>query len=101
MPHKKYLKGYRLERNIVNFARSKKMLSFRSAGSHSSCDVCIIDEKNKLIYFIQCKASKLSGNAKKKILDTLPREDEYLIKSIVVSDIKEIRDVLQNASNSQ
>lgn len=59
MPNKNYLKGVRLERKIVNEARDSGCIAFRSAGSHSPFDVCIIDLEKKKIAFIQCKAGQL------------------------------------------
>ena len=55
----KYRKGADYERLIVNKARQKGLIAFRSAGSHSPIDVCIIDINNKLISFIQCKNTKI------------------------------------------
>ena len=40
-----YQKGADRERKIVNRAREKGHIAFRSAGSHSPIDVCIIDKK--------------------------------------------------------
>jgi len=53
-----YRKGYRYEREIVNQAIKDGCISFRSAGSHSPIDVCIIDKIRKEIFFIQAKNSK-------------------------------------------
>ena len=64
------MKGYRKERKIVNTARAKGSLAFRSAGSHSPIDVVIIDKEQRKIHLIQCKAKELSGTELKKILDS-------------------------------
>ena len=56
---KTYRKGADYERKIVKIAREKGLIAFRSAGSHSPIDVCIIDINNKLISFIQCKNTKI------------------------------------------
>ena len=58
MPNKNYRKGYRKERQIVNEARERGCIAFRSAGSHSPIDVCIINKKYKTIQFLQCKSGK-------------------------------------------
>ena len=63
----KYKKGADFERDVVNEARAKGFIAFRSAGSHSPIDVCIIDIKNKAIYFHQCKAGRYAHRPKKKI----------------------------------
>lgn len=57
MPSPKYIKGVRFEREVVNNARKRGDIAFRSAGSHSPIDVVVIDEQVKTIYFIQCKDS--------------------------------------------
>ena len=67
MPNKNYLKGVRKERAIVNNARKRGLLAFRSAGSHSPVDVVIVNKKQKLIEFIQCKPNDMSENAKTKL----------------------------------
>jgi len=68
MPNKNYLKGVRKERKLVNNARAEGKLSFRSAGSHSPIDVVIIDKKEKIIEFIQCKPDNMSNNAKLRLI---------------------------------
>jgi Holliday junction resolvase len=50
-----YRKGVRFERELVNDAKSEGLLAFRSAGSHSPVDVCIVDKDQKIIRLIQCK----------------------------------------------
>ena len=55
MPNKNYQKGVRLERKIVNKAKERGQIAFRSAGSHSPVDVCVIDAERKVIKLIQCK----------------------------------------------
>lgn len=66
MSNKKYLKGVRLERAIVNKAKAKGLISFRSAGSHSPIDVVVIAKNQKRIIFVQGKANKSHKvNAKK------------------------------------
>lgn len=69
MPNKNYNKGVRLERKIVNAARDENKIAFRSAGSHSPIDTCVIDMENKRIIFSQCKAKKMSENEKQTLLD--------------------------------
>ena len=74
MSNKNYLKGVRLERQIVNHARKCGFIAFRSAGSHSPIDCTIIDPKTKRVRFIQAKNLKRSHkplNAKFKGFSTL------------------------------
>lgn len=71
MPNRYYEKGIRKERKIVNEARAKGKIAFRSAGSHSKVDVCIIDIYHKTIEFIQCKPDDMSANKKQQLLNEL------------------------------
>lgn len=57
MPNANYVKGVRKERKLVNDAREAGLIAFRSAGSHSPIDVCIIDCAARRIHFIQCKTN--------------------------------------------
>jgi len=66
MPNKNYQKGARKERKIVNAAREEGKIAFRSAGSHSIVDVCVIDMKNRKILFIQSKSKRLSAKEKEE-----------------------------------
>lgn len=59
MTNKNYRKGYEFERQLVNLARGKGLIAFRSAGSHSPIDVVIIDKINKQINLVQCKNTKM------------------------------------------
>jgi len=76
---KTYGKGVRLERKIVNEARAKGYIAFRSAGSHSPVDCVIIDTKSREIRFIQAKKgkSKMTKEEKEKFLNY---SDEYWVK---------------------
>lgn len=65
--NRNYKNGANKERRIVNKYRAVGMLGFRSAGSHSPIDVCIIDKETKRIAFIQSKPKSMSENAKKKL----------------------------------
>jgi len=67
MPNKNYLKGVRKERKLVNEARERGLLSFRSAGSHSPIDVVIVDKEDRRITFVQCKPDSMSRNQRAKI----------------------------------
>ena len=58
MKAKAYKKGRKYEYELVKEARENGQIAFRSAGSHSPIDVVVIDEQNKIIYFIQCKNYK-------------------------------------------
>ncbi len=71
MPNYNYNKGVRKERKIVNEAREKGLIAFRSAGSHSPIDVVVIDVHKRIIKFIQCKPDSISENAKNKITDEM------------------------------
>ena len=50
-----YERGANKERKIVNDCRRAGLIAFRSAGSHSPIDVCVIDVKERIIRFIQSK----------------------------------------------
>lgn len=65
-----YQKGANKERKIVNQARSEGKIAFRSAGSHSPIDVCVIDTQKRIIKLIQSKAYKLSDNAISKLYES-------------------------------
>jgi len=67
MPNKNYIKGVKKERSFVNEAREMGLIAFRSAGSHSPIDVCIIDVQNKTIEFLQCKPKNFTEKNKEKI----------------------------------
>jgi len=64
MPNYNYNKGVRKERKLVNVAKSAGLLAFRSAGSHSPIDVVIIDKRERVIKFIQCKPDNISERNK-------------------------------------
>lgn len=69
----RYRKGADKERKIVKTAKDLGLIAFRSAGSKSIIDCCIIDFKARTIDLIQAKAP-LSPNLKKK----LEKENNYL-----------------------
>ena len=71
MPNANYIKGIRKERKLVTEARNKGKIAFRSAGSHSKVDVCVIDLKAKTICFFQCKPDNISEKAKNKMLQEM------------------------------
>lgn len=68
MPNPNYIKGRRKEQNIVRRAKEEGHIAFRSAGSHSPIDVCIIDEKERVIRFIQSKPDSFSQSKKEALL---------------------------------
>jgi len=68
-----YKKGYEKERLIVQAARASGKLAFRSAGSHSPIDVCIIDTVDMTVRFIQAKSKNFPDSSKKKL------EEQYSI----------------------
>ncbi len=60
MSNKNYIKGVRLEREVVNLFKAHGYIAMRTAGSHSPFDVILIKEghKNKkicFVAFVQCK----------------------------------------------
>ena len=68
MPNRNYRKGYSKELRIVNDARSKGLIAFRSAGSHSPIDVVIVDHVYHIIHLVQSKAGAFSINQKEELL---------------------------------
>lgn len=62
-----YLNGARKERRIVNKARAEGKIAFRSAGSHSPIDLCIIDKEKKEIKFVQVKPKKFGKKAAERL----------------------------------
>ncbi|MAH51797.1 hypothetical protein CMI37_38630 [Candidatus Pacearchaeota archaeon] len=71
MPNRNYEKGIRYEREIVNQAKEEGYTAFRTAGSKSPVDVCIVDDKGKRIYLIQCKVTKRSQKKLKETFDKI------------------------------
>ena len=67
MPNKNYINGAARERKIVNLFRSAGCMAFRSAGSHSACDLVAVNFFAKEIYFIQVKPKSMSDNKKNRI----------------------------------
>ncbi len=65
-----YKRGADKERKAVKAAKDKGLIAFRSAGSHSPIDVCIIDLGARRIEFLQFKGYK----ATKSQLDKLEIE---------------------------
>jgi len=99
MANKNYVKGYRLERNIVNLARDNNLIAFRSAGSKSGSkipiDVTIIDPKLKRIIFIQAKNKKSSQKAPKCVREAFSKlSDIYSASFIYISSLAEIKQYL-------
>lgn len=70
-----YFKGYKLERKVVNQARAKGYISFRSAGSHSPIDLVIVNHKDRKIELVQCKAGE---SYKESFKDKLAKQYEHL-----------------------
>lgn len=71
MPNRNYNNGRAKETRIVNKARAKGYIAFRSAGSHSPIDVVIISPTEQRIWLIQSKLGKLSRPEKERILEEL------------------------------
>jgi len=65
---KAYRKGADKERRIVRSAKDAGYLAFRSAGSHSPIDCCIIDRKKRKIWLIQAKSDSFPDSAKRRLL---------------------------------
>ena len=80
----RYQKGATFERDLVNEAKAKGKLAFRSAGSKSPIDLCIVDIIKKEIEFIQAKTGK-SKVTKKYKEDFESLSDEYIVKFKVIN----------------
>ena len=59
MGNANYIKGANKERKFVNDARASGKIAFRSAGSHSPIDVCIIDAYEKNNPTVDTEAAEL------------------------------------------
>jgi Holliday junction resolvase len=81
MPNANYLKGVRRERKLVNAARARGLISFRSAGSHSPMDVCVIDKEHRQISFVQCKGDSFKESEKRRLM----KEFDWLSGSFLVT----------------
>ena len=77
MPNKNYLKGVRKERKLVNEARRRGLIAFRSAGSHSPIDVVIINLKLGSVRFIQAKPDNFSEHDKQRLLEKYMKLNDY------------------------
>ena len=65
---------------LVNKAREEGKIAFRTAGSHSPIDVCVIDTKNLTIKLIQCKTGKkLTQHSLKPLRNALSKHDGVYI----------------------
>lgn len=85
MPNKQYRKGYLKERRIVNNARSKGKLAFRSAGSHSPIDCFILDENKRQIELVQAKSDNMPTSEKRRLSEALSKyEGIYTVKVRVI-----------------
>ena len=67
-----YRKGRRKEYLLINEAKKKGLIAFRSAGSHSPVDVVILDFKNHKIRLLQSKTYQLTLGERMKILSQMP-----------------------------
>ena len=82
---KLYRKGADKERRFVKAAKEVGKIAFRSAGSHSPIDVCIIDRENKKVKFIQCKPTNFPESQKLKLENELNwLNDEFLVSFSVL-----------------
>lgn len=87
MAQTNYQRGANKERRIVNAAREKGYLAFRSAGSHSPIDVFILKPKTFEIILIQSKLynKKMSNNAKDKLVGSIKQfEGIYKVQCAVL-----------------
>lgn len=62
-----YKRGADRERRIVRKARKEGCLAFRSAGSHSIVDCCVINPLIKKIWLIQSKMGHISNPERERI----------------------------------
>ena len=69
MTNKRYEKGARKERKVVNDCRRAGLIAFRSAGSHSPIDVCVIDTKERVVRFIKSKSGDFSQKERERLLE--------------------------------
>ena len=67
MPNKNYIKGRRKEYKVMLAAKRENLITLRSAGSHSPIDVVVIDVKERLIRFVQCKPDSMSENKREAL----------------------------------
>jgi hypothetical protein len=74
MPNKNYIAGRRREYKVVNEAKGRGLIAFRSAGSHSCIDVVVIDVAERLIRLVQCKPDSMSENKRQAL-----REENNLL----------------------
>lgn len=65
MPNKNYIKGVRMEREVMHYLEKRGWLCFRTAGSHSPIDVIAI--RGTQIEFIQCKNYRMGIKAKQAL----------------------------------
>jgi hypothetical protein len=70
-PH--YLRGVRLERELVNLGRAHNWIAFRSAGSHSCVDCVWMREKYKL------PGTAMEGLELLRMNNWLPEPDSRLV----------------------
>lgn len=78
--NRKYKRGADKERTLVLRAKREGKIAFRSAGSHSPIDVCIIDVENLTIELIQCKSTfgMPVDYIKPKLKEKLEKQLSYL-----------------------
>ena len=84
MPNSRYRKGYRKENQLVNSNKSNGCIAFRSAGSHSPVDVCVINLKLKSIRFYQCKSEDISVKEKQRLEQSLKQLNDFFTVSFQV-----------------
>jgi Holliday junction resolvase len=85
MASKIYRRGADKERKLVKRAKEEGKIAFRSAGSHSPIDVCIIDHANRRIDLIQCKSTFRKHHIDPKLKTKLEAEWGYLSDEYTVT----------------
>ena len=100
MPNKNYVKGRRMEYDVMAFLRQRGFKVYRTAGSHSETDVIAILDSS--ILFIQCKNKKLSTATKLHIWKGMEKAGLYgylFAKSVIAT--KDYKDELKALLNEE
>lgn len=64
----------------MNLFRDHGCIAFRSAGSHSPIDVCVIDLQHRIIRLIQCKVGEISERQKERMAAALGIEGTFEVQ---------------------
>jgi len=70
-----YHKGYKFEKEVIQFYKDQGYFCLRSAGSHTPVDVLAIDDLSNHVFFIQCKYgnTRMTGKEIQSLLDLAKR----------------------------